>query len=347
MYILAIESSCDETAAAVLSAKNNKKPTILSNVISSQIDIHSQYGGVIPEIAAREHVLNIIPVVSEALIKAKVKPSQLSAIAVTKGPGLITSLISGMETARTLAYAWNKPLIGLNHIEGHVYAAFLDLKKNLEFPAIVLTVSGGHTIIATMKKHGEIKIIGETRDDAAGEAFDKGAKMLKLGYPGGPAVAKLAASYRDKFTEKPKETLGFPRPMMHSGDYDFSFSGLKTSLLYKLKADLKWEEKIDQYCYEYQEAILDLLVEKTVKAAKEYKVASIIASGGVSANLRLREKLNDRAIITNPHIKVYFPNMAYTTDNAAMIAAAAFFRLDRGVRIKPWQKEKVELNLYL
>lgn len=347
MHILAIESSCDETAASVLFAKGYGKPNILSNVISSQIDIHSQYGGVIPEVAAREHVLNIIPVVAEALNKAKIKPSQLAAIAVTKGPGLITSLISGMETARTLAFAWNKPLIGLNHIEGHIYAAFLELKKDLKFPAIVLTVSGGHTLIAVMKKHGDLKIIGETRDDAAGEAYDKGAKMLGLGYPGGPAVAKLAAAYRAKFSEKPKETLGFPRPMMNSGDFDFSFSGLKTSLLYKLKADFDWKNKIEQYCYEYQEAILDLLVEKSLKAGKKYKAESIIASGGVSANSRLREKLVERAKIVTPNAQVHFPEMAYTTDNAAMIASAAFFRLSRGAKIKPWQKEKVELNLSL
>lgn len=347
MHILAIESSCDETAAAILSAKNSGKPKILSNIISSQIDIHSQYGGVIPEIAAREHVLNIIPVISEALNKAKITPKQLTAIAVTKGPGLITSLISGMETARTLAFAWNKPLIGLNHIEGHIYAAFLELKKNLKFPAVVLTVSGGHTLIATMKKHGDLKIIGETRDDAAGEAYDKGAKMLGLGYPGGPAIAKLAANYRAKFSEKPKETLNFPRPMMNSGDFDFSFSGLKTSLLYKLKADKKWKNKIEQYCYEYQEAILDLLVEKTLKAAKKYKAKSIIASGGVSANSRLREKLIERAKIVMPKAEVYFPELAYTTDNAAMIASAAFFHLNRKTKIKPWQKEKVELNLSL
>lgn len=347
MHILAIESSCDETAAAILSAKGSAKPKILSNIISSQIDIHSQYGGVIPEVAAREHVLNIIPVVAEALNKAKIKPNQLTAIAVTKGPGLITSLISGMETARTLAYAWNKPLIGLNHIEGHIYAAFLELKKDLKFPAVVLTVSGGHTLIAVMKAHGNLKIIGETRDDAAGEAYDKGAKMLGLGYPGGPAIAKLAANYRAKFSEKPKETLDFPRPMMNSGDFDFSFSGLKTSLLYKLKADNKWKNKIEQYCYEYQEAILDLLVEKTLKAAKKYQAKSIIASGGVSANSRLREKLIERASIVLPKTQVHFPEMAYTTDNAAMIASAAFFHLSRKAKTKPWQKEKVELNLSL
>lgn len=347
MRILAIESSCDETAAAVLSANKNKKPTILSNVISSQIAIHTQYGGVIPEIAAREHVLNIIPVVSEALKLAKIKPNQLDAIAVTKGPGLITSLISGMETARTLAYAWNKPLIGLNHIEGHIYAAFLEVKKDLQFPAVVLTVSGGHTLIALMKEHGDLKIIGDTRDDAAGEAYDKGAKMLGLGYPGGPAIDKISTAYCAKFTDKPKETLGFPRPMLHSGDFDFSFSGLKTSLLYKLKADPHWQKKIEQYCYEYQEAITDLLVEKTLKAAKKYQAKSIIATGGVSASFRLREKMNTRTAMVCPNSSVYFPKMVYTTDNAAMIAMAAFFRIGRNSKLKSWQKEKVELNLSL
>ncbi len=347
MRILAIESSCDETAAAILSATKKGKPNILSNVISSQINIHAQYGGVIPEVAAREHVLNIIPVVAEALKLAKTKPEQLDAIAVTKGPGLITSLISGMETARTLAYAWDKPLLGLNHIEGHIYAAFLELKKDLKFPAIVLTVSGGHTLIAVMKEHGDLKIIGETRDDAAGEAYDKGAKMLGLGYPGGPAIDRLSAVYREKFSEKPQETLGFPRPMLHSGDFDFSFSGLKTSLLYKLKADTDWKNKIEQYCYEYQEAILEILTEKTLKAAKKYHTKSIIATGGVSASVSLRKKLIERAKVVTPNSQVYFPEMAYTTDNAAMIAAAAFFRLSRGAKTKSWQKEKVELNLSL
>ncbi|MCX6795474.1 MAG: tRNA (adenosine(37)-N6)-threonylcarbamoyltransferase complex transferase subunit TsaD [Candidatus Falkowbacteria bacterium] len=347
MRILAIESSCDETAASVLSANKNQKPKILSNVISSQIAIHAQYGGVIPEIAAREHVLNIIPVIAAALANAKTKPSQLDAIAVTKGPGLITSLISGMETARTLAYAWNKPLLGLNHIEGHIYAAFLNLKRKVQFPAIVLTVSGGHTLLAVMKEHGELKIIGDTRDDAAGEAFDKGAKMLGLPYPGGPAVSRAALSYLSQFSEKPKETLGFPRPMLNSGDFDFSFSGLKTSLLYKLQADKNWAKKIEQYCYEYEEAIFDILIGKTLKAAKKYQAKSIIVSGGVSASSRLRKQFLDKSKIANSKLGVYFPEMSYTTDNAAMIASAAYFRLSRNTKVKPWQKEKVELNLSL
>ena len=347
MHILAIESSCDETAAAVLSAGKSQKPKIISNIVASQIAIHAQYGGVIPEVAAREHVLNIIPVVAEALRRAKIKPQQLDAIAVTKGPGLITSLISGMETARTLAYVWNKPLVGLNHIEGHICAAFLNLKKDLPFPAIVLTVSGGHTLLALMKEHGDLKIIGETRDDAAGEAFDKGAKMLGLDYPGGPAIEKRAAIYLSQFVKKPKETLGFPRPMLYSGDFDFSFSGLKTSLLYKLKADKEWSKKVNQYCYEYQEAILDILIGKTLKAAKKYRAQSVIVSGGVSASPRLRTRMLAEAPLFYPEAKVYFPDMPFATDNAAMMAAAAYFRLSRNATLKPWQKEKVELNLSL
>ena len=198
MLILGIESSCDETAAAIveINVKTGKSKT-LSNVISSQIEIHQKYGGVIPEVAAREHVLNVLPVVHEALAKAGITNKKIDAIAVTKGPGLVTSLITGTETARTLAYAWNKPLIPVNHIAGHIYSDFLELDQKIIFPLIVLTVSGGHTNLVLMKNHNSFKVVGETRDDAAGEAYDKGAKMLELGYPGGPIVSKYARIYAD------------------------------------------------------------------------------------------------------------------------------------------------------
>lgn len=199
--ILAIESSCDETAASIISAdKKTGRLQVLSNIISSQIEIHKKYGGVVPEIAAREHVLNILPVINDALLKAQITPEDLTAIAVTKGPGLITSLIAGVETVRTLAFAWGKPIIEVNHIAGHIYSNFIDPVTPIKFPALILTVSGGHTILLTMEKSGKIKIIGETRDDAAGEAYDKAAKMMGLGYPGGPIVAGLAAEYGKKPT---------------------------------------------------------------------------------------------------------------------------------------------------
>lgn len=347
MLILGLETSCDESASAILKI-SRKKITVLSNIISSQIDIHARYGGVIPEVAAREHVLNIIPVIKDSLEKAKIKPQQLDAIAVTKGPGLITSLIAGMESARSLAYAWKKPLIGINHIEGHIYSAFIDSSQTINFPAIVLTVSGGHTLLALMTDHGKIKIIGETRDDAAGEAYDKGAKMLGLGYPGGPAISKTAAEYQARHKGQAKESLNFPRPMINSSNFDFSFSGLKTSLLYKLKADYSWKKKIPQYCFEYQEAILDILINKSLKAVKKYQAKTLIVSGGVSANSQLRQKLTLKMAEEKTAANLVFPNLAYTTDNAAMIAMAAYYHLiSKTPPQKAWQKEKVQLNLSL
>jgi len=209
MIILGIETSCDETAVAV--AKDNN---ILSNVVASQIDIHKKYGGVVPEVAAREHVLKILPVINEAMNDASIKKEKIDAIAVTNGPGLVTSLLSGLETAKTLSYAWNKSLIGVNHIEGHIYANFIG-NSNTKFPALILTVSGGHTMLVLMKGHGQYKILGETRDDAAGEAFDKAAQLLGLSYPGGPIVSAEAEK------SKKSNSISLPRPMIHSKDYDF------------------------------------------------------------------------------------------------------------------------------
>jgi len=320
MYILGIETSCDETAASIIKADSRGKLVVLTNVISSQIAIHQKYGGVIPEVAAREHILNILPVINEALEQAKIKPSKLDLIAVTKGPGLITSLIVGFETAKTLAYAWKKPLLGLNHIEGHIYSNFINPVRPIKFPALVLTVSGGHTNLVLMLGHNKYKIIGETLDDAAGEAYDKGAKMLGLGYPGGPIIAKLAAEYAKSGQ---KSTLIFPRPMLSAKNFDFSFSGLKTSLLYQLQKDKNWKKRINEYCFAYQEAIIDILVKKTLKAASKYQIKTILLSGGVSANQTLRQRFCD-SLDKKTHFLV--PDLQYTTDNAAMIAAAAYFR---------------------
>lgn len=337
VIILAIETSCDETAASVI--KTDKKPgrlIVLANIISSQIAIHKKYGGVVPEVAAREHVLNILPVINEALIKAKIKPQQLTAIAVTKGPGLITSLITGVETARTLAYVWNKPIVGINHIEGHIYSNFINPLPPIKFPALTLTVSGGHTTLVLMNKSGKIKIIGETRDDAAGEAYDKAAKMLGLGYPGGPIISSYAAKYIKTHSKKtktknslPLNSLNLPRPMLNSPSFDFSFSGLKTSLLYSLRKDTLWKKRIPEYCYELQQAIIEVLIGKTLKAAKKFRARTIMLAGGVSANKELRTQMAGAVKNKCPKVNFLVPAQEYTTDNAAMVAAAAIYKLGR------------------
>ena len=327
MYILGIETSCDETAASVIKANlKTGKILVLSNIISSQIEIHQKYGGVVPEVAAREHVLNILPVIDEALSKAKINKKDIDLLAVTKGPGLVTSLITGIETIRTLAFAWKKPVIEINHIEGHIYSNFISPKTKINFPALILTVSGGHTNLVKMNKDGKIKVIGETRDDAAGEAYDKGAKMLGLGYPGGPIISKYAADYAKTKTEKDK--FKFPRPMINSNNLDFSFSGLKTSLLYQLKKDKNWRKRIPEYCFEYQQAIIETLIGKSIKAAKQIKAKTIMLSGGVSANEELRTQMAETIKEKLPDINFLIPERQYTTDNATMIAAAAVFKIE-------------------
>ena len=342
VIILAIESSCDESAASIIIAdQKTGRFQVLSNIISSQIEIHKKYGGVVPEIAAREHVLNILPVINEALIKAKVLPKNLTAIAVTKGPGLITSLITGVETARTLAFAWKKPIIEVNHIEGHIYANFINLTAPIKFPVVILTVSGGHTILLTMVKSEKIKIIGETRDDAAGEAYDKAAKMMGLGYPGGPIVSELAAKYGKKPTD-----LKLPRPMLNSPDFDFSFSGLKTALLYEFKKDPNWKNRIPEYCSDYQQAVIDVLIHKTLKAALKFKAKTIMLTGGVSANNELRAQMAKAVKAKTKNINFLIPAKDYTTDNATMIAAAAFYKLRKG-KLTDFKKLRVNASLEL
>ena len=339
MKILAIETSCDETAASVAEGNGNTVK-IISNVISSQIKIHKKYGGVVPEIAAREHVLNIIPVIEEALSKAKIKKQnaakKLSAIAVTTGPGLITSLMIGIETAKTLAYVWKLPAISVNHIEGHLYSNFISGKSVVKFPSIILTVSGGHTQLVLMKSHLNYKTIGETRDDAAGEAFDKAAQLLGLGYPGGPLISKQAAKF------KGQTKIMLPRPMIHEKNFEFSFSGLKTALLYMIRDDKNYKKRIPEYAFAFQEAVVDVLVAKTIRAAKEYKAKSVMLAGGVAANTRLRERLSDE--VKKLKLSFAMPKMQYTTDNAAMIAAAGYFKF-KAKKTTPWQKLKVDPNL--
>lgn len=346
MKILAIETSCDETAAAIIEGSGNKV-TVLSNIVSSQIDIHKKYGGVVPEVAAREHVRQILPVINEALETAGIKKEntkkEIKAIAVSQGPGLITSLLTGIETAKSLAYAWNLPVIPINHIEGHIYSNFIDeAPTKKDFPILILTVSGGHTQLVLMKDHGKYKMIGETRDDAAGEAFDKAAKLLEVGYPGGPEISKLASQFNAVAVGE--EKINLPRPMIYSPDFDFSFSGLKTAIRYEIAKDPNFRERLPEYCHEFQQAIIDTLIHKTIKAAEKYKAKSVFLSGGVSANRELRNQLEIAVKEKLEKVKFKVPDLKYTTDNAAMIAAAGYYKA-KAKKFTPWQKVKVDCNL--
>lgn len=347
MKILAIESSCDETAAAVVEGRCQRLQ-VLSNIVSSQIKLHRPYGGVVPELAAREHILNILPVVQKTLSQAGLtfdrqhKPKGLGMLAVTAGPGLATSLLVGVETAKALAYAWQLPLLPINHIAGHIYSVFLaDHSPDIKFPAVILTVSGGHNLLVLMTKHLAFHTIGETRDDAAGEAFDKGAKLLGLGYPGGPAIAKAATLFNPAVDPA---VMPLPRPMIKDQGLDFSFSGLKTALLYALAKDQHWNKRVPAYASEYQAAIIDVLTDKTIKAAQKYKAKTVILSGGVSANELLRQKLPATLKKTCPSVNFYCPPLAYTTDNAAMIASAAYRQWPHGKKTTALNKVQIKPN---
>ena len=313
MKILGIETSCDETSAAIVENGTN----ILSNVIATSAEMHAKTGGVIPEQAAREQVRSILPVIDEAIESAKVKPEEIDAIAVTLGPGLIGSLIVGVETAKALSLIWKKPIIPVNHLVAHIYANWLDQEKSPSFPSLALVVSGGHTDLVLMKKHGEIAWIGGTRDDAAGEAFDKCARLLGLPYPGGPAIAKAAANFSGKNLDK------FPRPMLEEKSFDWSFSGLKTAVLRSTQG--KKELHVTLLAAEIQEAIVDVLVAKTLRAVKKFSPKSLLLAGGVAANTRLREKFEEE--IKNQKLDVTFrvPPPKLCTDNAAYIAGCAYF----------------------
>ncbi|CAN5199773.1 tRNA (adenosine(37)-N6)-threonylcarbamoyltransferase complex transferase subunit TsaD [soil metagenome] len=330
MRILAIETSCDETGIAILE-KDGVHIKILSNIVASSLSFHAKTGGIIPEVAAREQVKVIQPTLIEALkvglnfdITSKEIPD-IDAIAVTYGPGLIGSLLVGVETAKTLSLLWKKPLIAVNHMHGHLYANWIE-STNITFPALVLIVSGGHTDLLLMHRHDDIKVISGTRDDAAGEAFDKIGRLLNFPYPAGARISQLAEK------GDPKK-FNLPRPMIGSGDLDFSFSGLKTAVLNLVKkndwdfSDEKFAEENEQLladiCASVEQAIVDVLVKKTIKAAKENNVKSLLLGGGVSANKKLKhtfEKELDGAI------KFYVPSPHLCTDNGAMIAAAAFFK---------------------
>jgi N6-L-threonylcarbamoyladenine synthase len=371
MIILGIETSCDETAASILEVKN-ERVTLLSNVISSQITLHAQWGGVVPNLAAREHLKNIMPVIETALKKSHKKPSDLDLIAATNGPGLIPALLIGTTTAKTLSYLWRVPLIGIHHIEGHIYANFIgdkissiskkqisNFKKNsdniqklkstvINFPILALVVSGGHTQLVLMEKHLSYEVIGETVDDAVGEAFDKVARILGLGYPGGPAVAKLA----DTCAEERKFQITLPRPMLKSNNLNFSFSGLKTAVLYATKKNpenLKDQNYISEMCQEFQSAIIDVLIAKTIRAAQKYNPKTILLAGGVSANVALREKLGQEVKKNLKNTVCFVPELAYSLDNATMIAMAGYYRWknlkDKKSLETTWQDMQTSANL--
>ncbi len=356
MYILSIETSCDETAISIVETKN-KTIKVLSNIISSQIKLHAQWGGVVPNLAAREHLKNILPVLKKALKKAKKNLPEIDLISVTHGPGLIPALLIGTSTAKTLAYYWQKPLLGIHHIEGHIYANFLDTKNNeIKFPLLALVVSGGHTQLILMSDHFQYQIIGETQDDAVGEAFDKVARILNLGYPGGPIISQKAQEF-SKRKELSQHSIEFPRPMLHSNNFNFSFSGLKTAVLYQVKKLEKENISISSLqpllAYKFQEAAVDVLVQKTLKALRKYSVKSFLLAGGVSANKYLRKNLKEKISQEFPSIRIFFPSLQYTGDNASMIASAAFYRWKslptskRKTLFQNWKKLKTEANLKL
>jgi len=316
--VLGIETSCDETAVAVL----NGEGEILSNVLDSQVALHAHFGGVVPELASRRHMERLESLTKETLDLAGISCSDLTGIAVTNRPGLVGALIVGVNFAKGLAYAKKIPYVTVNHLEGHLASAWL-ANPELPAPAMVLIASGGHTHLAWVPSRGEYQFVGWTLDDAAGEAFDKGAKMLDLPYPGGPAIDALAKNGNP-------QAFSFPRPQLHSGDFTFSFSGLKTSLLYFLKKVKKGGElslPVADIAASYQEAIVDILTEKLCLAARQYEAQAIAVVGGVAANSRLREKLEERASTFG--LALTLPPHSLCTDNAAMIAAAGLPKLKR------------------
>lgn len=316
--ILAIETSCDETSAAVV--KNGRG--VLSNIISSQIYIHTKFGGVVPEVASRKHIEVINEVVEEALEKAGVTLEEIDAIGVTYGPGLVGALLVGLQYAKGLAFASKKPLIGVNHIEGHISANFIE-HKDLNPPFVCLVVSGGHTFIVHVKDHGEYEVIGQTRDDAAGEAYDKVARSIGLGYPGGPKIDKLAK-------EGNENAIKFPRANFHDNSLDFSFSGVKSAVLnYLNKMNMKEEEvnKAD-VAASFQKAVVDVLTDNAIKTCKMKKADKIAIAGGVASNSALRRTLIEEG--KRKGIEVLFPSPILCTDNAAMIGSAAYFEFIKG-----------------
>jgi N6-L-threonylcarbamoyladenine synthase len=312
MAILGIETSCDETAVGIVA--DGRK--LLANVIASQAAVHARYGGVVPEVASRHHLEAMLPVITAALGEARLRPRDLEAVAVTSGPGLSGALLVGLNTAKALAYAWDKPIVSVNHLEGHMYANWIGDEGQPEprFPVVVLIVSGGHSELVLAEDHGVYRLLGRTRDDAAGEAFDKAARVLGLGFPGGPAIEQMAATATGKPPRLPRAWLG--------QSCDFSFSGLKTAVA-TMAREARFE--VPAIAAGFQEAVVDVLVTKTIRAAEAANANAVLLSGGVAANGPLRERLAERS-----PVPVWAPPLSLCTDNGAMIAAAASYRLEDG-----------------
>ena len=397
MRILAIETSCDETAIAIADFSGTKKKPrikILSNIVSSQVKLHAKFGGVVPNLAKREHQKNLVPILLQALKESRLLESRImkqearknhnskflilnsilereqellkifkkrvvhlsrppiDAIAVTYGPGLAPALWVGVNFSRALSYLWDIPIIPVNHMEGHLFSAFLQKSRkenfqfsifNFQFPALALLVSGGHTELVLMKGYGKYNVIGETIDDASGEAFDKVARLLGLGYPGGPAISALAEQFK---VSSLKLKVKLPRPMLNSKDYNFSFSGLKTAVLYFLRDHPELaRSKMGKAAVakEFQDAVVDVLVAKTIRAAKEYKVKTILLGGGVAANKNLREELGVKIAKELPRVVCRMPETTLTGDNALMIALSAYFSGKK----KAWNTVHADANLHL
>ena len=317
MLVLGVETSCDDTAAAVL--EDGRK--VRANLISSQDEIHGPYGGVVPELASRQHVRHILPIIDGALTKAGVGLSEIGGIAVTRGPGLVGSLLVGLSVAKGIAYRWRIPCVGVNHLEAHLLAILLE--REVPFPYLSLLASGGHTLLYVVRDFGDYRYLGGTRDDAAGEAFDKVAKMMGLGYPGGRVIDRLAGNGNSK-------AVRFPRARLKQGSYDFSFSGLKTAVWHYLKGigDGQRESQRADIAASFQEAVVDMLVAPTLRAARDLSVRRIVLAGGVAANSRLRQKMTQSGEAEGG--AVYFPSPALCTDNAAMIALAGYHALKNG-----------------
>jgi len=352
MKILSLESSCDETAVAILEI-NNRKFSVLTELVSSQVKIHKQYGGVVPEVAARKHTEVLVPLLETALkqgLKFKLgknKIPNIDLITVTQGPGLVTSLQVGLEAAKTLSFLWHKPLIGVSHLAGHIYSSWLKdqylIKDKKVFPCLALIVSGGHTELVEVTAFGKYKILGQTRDDAVGEAFDKVAKLLNLGYPGGPEVSKLSKQINDQ------GTINFPRPMIRDSSLDFSFSGLKTAVLYEVEKMAKVTEKDKQnICASFQTAVAEVVLVKTKKALGQKKYHHLFLGGGVAANSYLRNQLTK--LTKELNIPIHLPDLKYTGDNATMIGLAGYFQYQslttkQKVQLKGnWKKLEVKPN---
>ena len=318
-YIMGIETSCDETSVSIV--KNGRE--IVSNIVSSQIESHKRFGGVVPEIASRHHVEQITIVLEEAMKEAGVSYDDLDAVAVTEGPGLVGALLIGVNAAKTVAFAHGIPLVGVHHIAGHIYAN--RLVKEMEFPLLALVVSGGHTELVYMKEHGHFEVIGETRDDAAGEAYDKVARTLSMPYPGGPHIDRLAANG--------EATIDLPRAWLEEGSYDFSFSGLKSAVINTVhNAEQRGETiKPEDLAASFQESVVDVLVTKTLHAVKEYPVKQVLLAGGVAANKGLRAALT-AAFSEIPDVELIIPPLSLCGDNAAMIAAAGSILFEKGQR---------------